>query len=132
MRKLKTISAVNECEFECLVNDFLAAHEGATASFPAEGVAYLVYDEIDYTAKVKEMEERLGIHGSTTPVRDEYEAEGIRYLCKECPYLEIGKDKRRKWWPCKYATYGRAYVDSQACESFYKELKQGKIKPREE
>ena len=132
MKKLKTISYVNEDVFADEVNKFLVEHEDATVSFPAKGVAYIVYDEIDYEARVREVYERHHITAeSQTPVTDEYEREGIRFLCKECPYLERGKDKRRKQWPCKYATYGFSRVDSNACESFYKELKQGLIKPLE-
>lgn len=58
-------------------------------------------------------------------VRDEFNLEGIRYLCGDCPYLERDDDRRRKRYPCKYAEYGTARIDSEACELFYKRVKQG-------
>lgn len=41
--------------------------------------------------------------------------------CADCPFLEIGDDRRRKWFPCPYSTYGQACIDSPACEVFYQE-----------
>ena len=41
--------------------------------------------------------------------------------CADCPFLEISDDRRRKWFPCPYANYGQACIDSPACEVFYKE-----------
>lgn len=60
-------------------------------------------------------------------VRDEFHLEGLRYVCGQCPYLEHDGDGRKKRFPCKYAEYGTARVDSECCEMFYRQLKQGVI-----
>lgn len=63
-------------------------------------------------------------------VAEEFHREGIRYVCEQCPYLEMDGDKRKKRFPCKYAEFGGSRVDSECCEMFYKLLKQGQIVPR--
>ena len=78
--------------------------------------------ELNYTDKVEE----------PTSIQEEYELNGIMYTCNDCPYLEKGSDKRRKKWPCKYARYMQASIDSKACEKFYRDLQNGSIMPREE
>lgn len=60
-------------------------------------------------------------------VKDEFNLEGIRYVCDQCPHLEKDDDKRKKWHPCKYAEFGSSRVDSEACELFYKMVKQGRV-----
>lgn len=139
MKKLKIIHApvmyadenpylMDEAKFTKLVNEFLEEHDKAEVSFPEKETAYIVYDEYDDTKRMEYIERRYG-KPSETPVTDEFAKEGIRYLCKECPYLEVGQDKRRKVWPCKYATYGMSRTESNCCEMFYKKLKQGEITP---
>lgn len=63
-------------------------------------------------------------------IADEFHDEGIRYVCSQCPHLEIDGDKRKKRHPCKYAEYGSSRIDSECCEMFYKLLKQGRIVPK--
>ena len=63
-------------------------------------------------------------------VKDEFNDAGIRYVCGQCPYLEVSGDKRRKYHPCKYHELGTANAEHEACEYFYKLLKQGKVVPR--
>lgn len=65
-------------------------------------------------------------------VADEYHAEGLRYLCRNCPHLEDPKDKRIKYCKCKYAELGMTHKDMEACEVFYRELKLGLIEPLED
>lgn len=63
-------------------------------------------------------------------VSDEFTLAGIRHTCAECPYLEIGTDNRRKYWPCKYSEYGSVSKDQPACELLLKRLMQGAVRLR--
>ena len=131
MKKMMLIENADAAAFGAAVNAALAEFRNAQPSFPAEGVCYIVYEEFNEAERLVNLERRYGAL-SDTPVADEFEAEGIRYLCKNCPHLEIGEDKRRKMWPCKYAEYGMSRKDCGCCEFFYKQLKQGKVHPVEE
>ena len=64
-------------------------------------------------------------------VADEFHAEGIIYLCKNCPYMQDPRDKRVMTCGCKYADLGRTHKLHEACEVFYRDLKAGKITPLE-
>lgn len=76
--------------------------------------AVLVYEETHYIAD---------------SVKDEFHFEGIRYLCKHCPYLDDPHDKRVKHCACKYAELGMTHKEQEACEMFYRHLKAGRITP---
>ena len=52
---------------------------------------------------------------------DEFRMNGCKCYCKDCPFLEVGTDARRKWFPCQYANGGETKSDSPACEVFYRE-----------
>ena len=65
-------------------------------------------------------------------VTEEFELQGIHYYCKDCPHLQKGRDKRCKSHGCEYAEYGTVQDFSPACEFFYKQVLQGKIKPEVE
>lgn len=65
-------------------------------------------------------------------VADEFHFEGIRYLCKHCPYLEDPNDKRVKYCKCKFAELGMTHKDHEACEYFYRQLKAGNVTPLED
>lgn len=58
--------------------------------------------------------------------------DGEEFYCRNCPHLELGTDKRVRKWPCPFSHYGRAHMDSGACNVFYTEYLRGEIKPREE
>lgn len=62
-------------------------------------------------------------------VREEFEMEGIRYICRECPLHDVNTDGRRKRVSCKYAENGVTHLDHACCEYFYKLLKQNRIEP---
>ena len=62
--------------------------------------------------------------------KERFELEGQTFLCRNCPYLEQGKDKRRKQWGCPYSFTGYARSDQEACNVFYTDLVQGKIQPK--
>lgn len=62
-------------------------------------------------------------------VKDEFNADGIRFICAECPLHDIETDKRRKRVSCKYADNGITHLEHECCEYFYKLLKQNRIEP---
>ena len=64
-------------------------------------------------------------------VKEEYEEIlGERYYCKDCPYSEKGKNGKSGIKGCTKGVDGRVVDYTPACEMLYKELAQGKIKPR--
>lgn len=62
-------------------------------------------------------------------VADEFHAEGIRFICKQCPLHELVTDGRLKWIKCKYADFGRTHLQHEACELFYRKVRQGEVEP---
>ena len=68
-------------------------------------------------------------HHIVDSVADEFHFEGIRYLCKHCPFLDDPHDRRIKHCTCKYAELGMTHKDHEACEYFYRQLKAGNITP---
>ena len=64
-------------------------------------------------------------------VKDEYHLEGVRHICRECPFHDIETDARRKWTTCRYAENGETHLDHECCNYFYKMLKLGLVKPGE-
>lgn len=62
-------------------------------------------------------------------VSDEFHAEGIHYLCNQCPYHDPAEDGRQKYVYCKYADSGMTDLRREACEMFYKQVKQNEVKP---
>ena len=63
----------------------------------------------------------------TETVRDEFHLEGVYYHCRNCPYLEVPQDRRVKWGKCKYADSGLSHKNHEACEMFYKQVRQNTI-----
>ena len=76
-------------------------------SRPSGFLAYLTYDE---THKIPEN------------LEDELEIRGLQIKCSDCPYMQRSSDHRRKSFPCVYATYGKTFNDSPACNKFYEDL----------
>ena len=64
-------------------------------------------------------------------VSDEFHAEGIRFICRQCPYHETVTDGRRKLASCPYSDLGQIHLEHEACEYFYKQVKTGKVEPLE-
>ena len=62
-------------------------------------------------------------------ISDEFHAEGIHYLCAQCPLHDPADDGRRMQVWCKYHDCGTTHLKHEACEYFYKLLKQNEIKP---
>lgn len=65
-------------------------------------------------------------------VADEFHAEGLRFLCMHCPHYEKPDDRRIKHVACKYADLGRTHLEHEACEVFYKQVKNGTVQPNDE
>ena len=120
VEKVKIVSANTEAEFEDKYNSTIQELSNYTPerlSFSLDSLrAAIVYVE---ETRVPES------------VKEEYELDGINFTCAQCPYLERGSDKRRKRWPCKYATYRMSSTDMIACDKFYREYDAGKITPVE-
>ena len=64
-------------------------------------------------------------------VKDEFHLEGIRHICRECPFHDIETDSRRKWVTCRYSESGETHLDHECCNYFYKQLKLGQVRPGE-
>lgn len=62
-------------------------------------------------------------------VADEFHAEGVYWHCRNCPHLEDPNDARIKYCDCMYSGTGRTHKDHEACEVFYKGVKNGSITP---
>lgn len=62
-------------------------------------------------------------------IGDQFRAEGIRHICRECPLHDYEADSRRKWVSCRYSELGETHLDRECCEYFYKMLKIGQIRP---
>ena len=62
-------------------------------------------------------------------IRDEYELEGKVYYCKDCPFFKLGKNKTCKSSGCSKNIISNAVDYTVPCDTFYKLLKEGKIKP---
>ena len=62
-------------------------------------------------------------------VEDEFLAEGIRYVCGQCPFREQPEDKRRKNVSCVYSDLGQTHLDMSSCEVFYRAVKRGDVEP---
>lgn len=79
---------------------------------------------IQYTENVNEAE----------TIEDEYELQGVRLTCQDCPYYEpILKangeiDGRIKYGNCPYTEFGRAYRDSGACSTLFQKLNNGEVR----
>ena len=64
-------------------------------------------------------------------VKDEFNLEGIRHICRECPFHDLETDSRRKWVTCRYSENGETHLDHECCNYFYKQLKLGQVRPGE-
>ena len=107
-KRVLTVSADNYADFDKLYNstaDRLAPYEPETRDIDALTARF-------YYTETEKVPEDLG---------DEFMQKNVRCTCSDCPFLEMGTDARRRWFPCEYATCGETKLDSEACEVFYKE-----------
>ena len=79
---------------------------------------------IEYTEK-ESTPESLG---------DEYEVQGARFTCQDCPYFEPVRkadgteDGRAKWGGCEHKDLGRTYKDSAACDYLFTQIRNGRVR----
>ena len=107
-KRVLTVSADDFEAFDRLYNetsDRLARYEPETKDLDALTTRFY------YTVPEKVAED----------LADDFDLHHESPKCADCPFLEIGDDRRRKWFPCPYANYGQACINSPACEVFYKE-----------
>ena len=119
LRKIKVVQADDPLEFERQFNeaiDTLGDMDYEVDVQPYNGVhcAYLYYKEIETYFNL---------------VSDEFHESGIHYLCSQCPLHDPAEDGRKKYVYCKYADCGMTNLKAEACEMFYKMVKQNEIKP---
>ena len=60
-------------------------------------------------------------------VADEFHADGIVFLCRNCPLHDDVKDRRVRHAGCKHSPTGRCHLDKEACEYFYKLVRQNEV-----
>lgn len=109
-RQIKVVSATNGADFERKFNEAaneLAKYDPEVQMKDSDGFcAYFLYN--------------LNICMPEN-VMDDFNIHHIECKCCDCPFIEIGTDARRKWFPCPYSSTGETRLDSPACEVFYKE-----------
>ena len=119
LQKIKVVQSEDPKEYESEFNhwaEVLAEYEPEIKEQPFNGIhcAYFRYSE------TKE---------EFNTVADEFHAEGIHYLCSQCPLHDPQEDGRKKQVWCKYSDCGLTDLRHEACEMFYKMVKQNEIKP---
>lgn len=73
---------------------------------------------------------------SSTPedVSEEYELEGLRITCKDCPLFEPiykadgTEDGRIKYGNCPLCEYGRTYKAGRPCNELFQMINRGEVK----
>lgn len=58
-------------------------------------------------------------------IRDEYTLKGIEYVCGDCPFFVLQKDKRIKYHICNKGE--RTWYEHQACLALYEMIEKGEI-----
>lgn len=64
--------------------------------------------------------------------KETYELEGHRYYCKDCPFFQLGENRKRRSAGCSREVEPNAVDYTPACEMFYTLLAKGAIKARED
>lgn len=65
---------------------------------------------------------------------DEYEAQGARFTCQDCPFFEPmtkadgTEDRRAKIGGCEHKDLGRTFKDSAACDYLFRAIKNGRVR----
>lgn len=115
-KKIRTVQATSATEFDRQFNE---------ASEELSSSAELKWDAAPMCVHfIYEVEEQI-----PETVSDEFELQGIKYYCKDCPYLNKGKNKRQRSHGCKYAEFGTVTDFTPACEFFLKKVLNGEIEP---
>ena len=119
--KVRIITASNPQVFEEQINEFLEGLSEIGAAYELHynmTQGYCVY--INYQEKRQRAE----------TVEDEYKLRGITYHCYDCPKYRPPMDGRVKYSWCEMENL-RVGAHNNACETFYKALKEGKVVPNE-
>ena len=58
-------------------------------------------------------------------IRDEYKLKGIEYVCGQCPFFVLQKDRRIKYSVCNQGT--ETWYDHKACVELYQMIEDGKV-----
>ena len=61
-------------------------------------------------------------HRTPENIADELEIRGLKIKCQDCPYMKKINNQKKKMFACEYATYGKTFKDSPACNKFYEDL----------
>ena len=65
---------------------------------------------------------------------DEYQVQGVKLFCEDCPYFEPVKkrdgtsDLRKNFGTCPFSSNGIAHKKSHACEALFKMMNAGEVK----
>lgn len=114
---VKVVAANTPEEFELKLNTVLTDISGCkheiVFNLNAGFCAYITYKMSAYIPEC---------------VMDEYELDGIRFSCADCPNYVRSFDGRVKYTRCQRGE--RCHADKAACEWFYEELDEGRISPK--
>lgn len=113
-KRTKTVAAKDPEQFDKAFAEAADEHPGAELKWHEGLCVSFVYEERKQTAET---------------IAEEFELQGIKYYCKDCPNMMKGANKRERSHGCKYAEFGTVKDFTPACEYFYKMVLQGKITP---
>lgn len=118
--RIKAIQAKDAKDFESQFNEFIEQN-GDVKDYKADVsdgqfFAIIHYVEETYIAE---------------SIAEEYELRGESFRCRDCPECVPPMKGNTKRCDCRYAELGYTRLESPACEWFYRQLSQGKLKPRE-
>lgn len=119
IRKLRVVSSADSAEFESAYNELAEELADYDPEVEIREVGGKMWAMFHYTVDEVVFE----------TVADEFHAEGIRYTCDCCPLHDEIVDKRVNMVGCKYSEFGETNRKHEACEYFYKMLKQGQVQP---
>ena len=114
IRKCETVQASDPGHFDRAFNIAAEDHPDAELKWHEGLCVSFIYEERKQTAET---------------VAEEFELQGIKYYCKDCPNMMRGANKRERSHGCKYAEFGTVKDFTPACEHFYRMVMQGKLKP---
>ncbi len=114
IKKCVTVQASDPGHFDRAFNIAAEEHPDAELKWHEGLCVSFIYEERNQTAET---------------VAEEFELQGIKYYCKDCPNMMKGANKRERSHGCKYAEFGTVKDFTPACEYFYRMVMQGKLKP---